>query len=174
MLCGITLGTILVSTMACAGYGRGGSSGFSSRGSSSGYSSRSYVPPSYRSSPVVNRTVYKTVHVAAPAASASSGMHPMVAGMAGYLVGDALNRHTQGQAQAPQQVVYANPIPQQPQTQPQAQQEVPGQQFQAPVQYVNAGQQKEDSSLGLIECLFSLIVFTLVCVLIGKYISRRL
>jgi hypothetical protein len=106
---------------AFAGFGRSGSSGGRSY-SSSGYS-RSYSAPRSYYTPqrtVVYRNTTNVVH----SSSGGGGIHPLVAGMAGYMVGSALaNNHPQYATPAPQ-VVYVNGQPQtqqivQPQDQPQ-------------------------------------------------------
>lgn len=125
----------LIVSNCYAGFGRSGRCGSFRSG---GFSSRSYSAPrsyvsSYRPAP---RVIYHSTTVHAPAAASGGGIHPLVAGIAGYMVGDALNRnHGQQQvAQAPPQVVYVNGQPQQAQSSVvQSQSQPEQQQMQAPV-----------------------------------------
>lgn len=128
--------------VAHAGFGRGGSSG-SFRSSGSSFSSRSYSAPvrSYISSPrtySAPKTVVREYHTTTTVApsSNSGGIHPLTAGIAGYLVGDAMNRHSN----QPQQVAQAQP---QQQVQQQVQ-DIPQQ------QYVSQPSQQQSEEHGLL------------------------
>lgn len=166
LLCKILI-LILIASHCWAGFGRGGSSG-SFR--SSGFSSRSYsAPRSYSSYSAPRysapRTVVREYHTNTVQAPSSSGVHPLVAGMAGYMVGDALNRN-HGTAQAAQpQVMYVNGQPQQS-AQPNVQDvQQPVQNDAHNEQIAQAPVQTEQHGLFF---WFAVIVFSCACVVLVK------
>jgi len=131
----LVIALILLSlTVTCfAGYGRGSTSSY--RGSS--YNRSTYSAPRSYSAPrtVVREYHTNTVHTQSPAAS--GGVHPLMAGMAGYMIGDAMsNRHNA------QQPVYVQGQGAQPA------QSIPEQQYAPQVEYSQNNLTQEEMSYG--------------------------
>ena len=84
---------LMMCSAAYAGFGRSGSSGsFRSSGSSfsSASSARSYSSSSYRAAPYsAPRTVVNNTTVVHSSSGGSSGIHPLTAGVVGYMLGSA-------------------------------------------------------------------------------------
>ena len=143
---------------AFAGFGRGGSSGGRSYSSSS--YSRSYSAPSRSYSAPQRTVVYRNTTSVVHHDSGGGGMHPLVAGMAGYMLGNALANNNQVVQSAPApQVVYVNSQPQQaaPIQQPDAPQIIQ----QVPAQPVSLGH-------GFFFYFFLAVTFSLCCAFLIK------
>jgi len=97
---------------------------------------------------------YHTNTVHTSSGGGSGGIHPLVAGMAGYMVGGAMANHNQAPAASPQ-VVYVNGQPQQAQQQPQ---DLPAQS----VQYAQQATPEEHNEHGLL-FWFAFLAFATFC-----------